>query len=156
MIKLNLLLLENVGWPDVILQKTLLSATWHHVQLHPYLWWRKTLVCRCSFQWGFGKRKKIYIKFWTNPEAGEVRIGGIVGLVVSFHQRRDNSGLLLIQTWLCCLPCCLLLFSLQYHLLFPLNLFVSQDNCKEKQKKGQIKSVSDLSNVLNALRKGSC
>lgn len=66
---------------------------------------------------------------WTNPEAGEVRIGGIVGLVVSFHQGGDDPGLLLIQTWPHRLPGCLLLFSLQYHVLLPLNLLVCQDDC---------------------------
>lgn len=131
--QLSLLLLENVGWPDVMLQKTLPSATWHHVHPHPYLWWRKMWFCPCPYSEVLVKKENI--KFWTNPEAGEVRVGSIVGLVVSFHQRGDNSGLLLIQTWLCCLPGCLLLFSLQYHLLFPLNLFVSQDNCKWKQKR---------------------
>lgn len=68
----------------------------------------------------------------TNPEAGEVRIGGIIGLVVSFHQGGDNPGLLVIQTWPHCLPGCLLLFPLQDHVLLPLNLLVRQDDCKRK------------------------
>lgn len=50
--------------------------------------------------------------YWTNPEAGEVRIGGIVGLVVSLHQGWDDPGLLLIQTWPHRLPGCLLFFPL--------------------------------------------
>lgn len=68
----------------------------------------------------------------TNPEAGEVRIGGIIGLVVSFHQGGDNPGLLVIQTWPHRLPGCLLLFPLQDHVLLPLNLLVRQDDCKRK------------------------
>lgn len=67
---------------------------------------------------------------WTHPEAGEVGIGGIVGLVVSLHQTGDDLGLLLVQTWPHRLSGCLLLFPLHYHVLLPLNLLVGQDDCK--------------------------
>lgn len=76
---------------------------------------------------------------WTNPEAGEIRIGGIIGFVVSFHQGRDDPGLLIIQPWPHCLPGCLFLFPLQYHFLLPLNLLVCQDDCNRGWKRGNIK-----------------
>lgn len=80
--------------------------------------------------------------YWTNPEAGEVRIGGIVGLVVSFHQGGDDSGLLLIQTWPHCLPGCLLLFPFYYHVLLPLDFLVCQDDCNIDRKRGYIKCLA--------------
>lgn len=70
--------------------------------------------------------------YWTNPEAGEVGIGGIKGLVVSLHQTGDDTGLLLVQTWPHRLPCGLLLFPLYYHVLLPLNLLVGQDDCERR------------------------
>lgn len=65
----------------------------------------------------------------TNPKAREIRIGGIVGLVVSFYQAGDDPSLLLIQSWLHRLAGCLLLLPLHYHFLFPLNLLICQYNC---------------------------
>lgn len=80
--------------------------------------------------------------YWTNPEAGEVWIGGIVGLVVSFHQGGDDPGLLLIQTWPHCLPGCLLLFPLYYHVLLPLDFLVCQDDCNIDRKRGYVKYLA--------------
>lgn len=65
----------------------------------------------------------------TDPEAVEVGIGGIVGLVVSFHQGGNNFGLLLVQTWPHGLAGRLLLLPLHYHVLLPLDLLVRQDDC---------------------------
>lgn len=70
----------------------------------------------------------IIIVEWTNPEAREIWIGGIVGLVVSFHQAGDDPGLLIVQPRPHCLPGCLLFFPLQNHILLPLNLLICEDN----------------------------
>lgn len=70
----------------------------------------------------------------TDPEAVEVGVGGIVGLVVSFHQGGNNSGLLLVQTWPHGLAGRLLLLPLHYHVLLPLDLLVRQDDCGENDR----------------------
>lgn len=68
----------------------------------------------------------------TDPEAVEVGVGGIVGLVVSFHQGGNNFGLLLVQTWPHGLAGRLLLLPLHYHVLLPLDLLICQNDCRKK------------------------
>lgn len=74
----------------------------------------------------------------TDPEAVEVGVGGIVGLVVSFHQGGNNFGLLLVQTWPHGLAGRLLFLPLHYHVLLPLDLLICQDDCRVKRRGGKI------------------
>lgn len=68
----------------------------------------------------------------TDPEASEVSVGGVVGLVVSFHQAGDDPRLLVIQPWPLRLPGRFLLLPLHDHFPFPLNLLICQYDCKSR------------------------
>lgn len=72
----------------------------------------------------------------TDPEAVEVGVGVVVGLVVCLHQRGDDLALVLAQPGSLRLPLRLLILPPLDQILLPLHLLICQDDWGRGRRRG--------------------